>query len=357
LITVSFVPLLQIGGAAFLLSLAATPLVAALAHRVGFLDPPGPRKIHANPVPYGGGLVVAGAVWAGLLVPYAWFFSSSTQPGAWAPGWEIPNQTLAWNLRIGSVLILALGLADDRYRLSPRTKLAVQTAAALLVALTGLRLELFDLPPALSVLVTVVWIVGVTNSFNLLDHMDGLCGGVAVLVGAALLWIAVQTNQSVLIFLLTPFVGACAGFLVFNFAPARIFLGDAGSLFIGFWLACLSVKFTFYEPSYAGYTYLVPLVLLAVPLYDTAGVLLIRLRNRKPLFQGDTNHLAHRLVALGLSRRQAVLSVYALTLFTALSAALLYHVQGAGALLVLGQLLLTFVLIAVLEIAGRRRAA
>jgi UDP-GlcNAc:undecaprenyl-phosphate GlcNAc-1-phosphate transferase len=271
--------------------------------------------------------------------------------------WLTPLRTPGTFWRLAGLLILGLGLADDRWKLSPRIKLAVQAAAALIVSLSGTRLDLFDLPAAISVALTTLWIVGLANTFNLLDHMDGLCAGVGALVGVALLWIALQTGQHLEIFLLPPFVGACLGFLVLNFAPAKIFLGDAGSQFIGFWIACHSVQFTFYRRELPAHTYLVPLLLLAVPLYDTISVVLIRLRNRKPISQGDTNHFAHRLVALGLSRRQAVLTIYGITAFTGLSAALLYHAGREGTPLVVGQVLLTFILIAALEVAGRRRAA
>src|SRR5262249_27379499 len=159
---------------------------------------------------------------------------------------------------------------------------------------------------------------------NLLDHMDGLSGGVAFLSGAAFLVVAIQTGQTLIAAMLVPLLAACLGFLCFNFPPAKIFLGDAGSLFVGFWLSCLTISFTFYESRYPFYTSLVPLAVLAVPLFDTAVVVLIRLFNHKPIFEGDTNHLAHRLTALGMSRKGAVLTVYALTLTAGFSAVLLY---------------------------------
>ena len=193
-----------------------------------------------------------------------------------------------------------------------------------------------------------------TNAFNLLDHMDGLSSGVAFLSGAAFLIVAIQTGQAAIGSLLVPLLGACAGFLLFNFPPARIFLGDAGSLFIGFWLSCLTISFTFYDAHYALYTYFVPVAVLAVPLFDTGSVVLIRLLGRRPVFEGDTNHVAHRLTRLGMSRRLAVLTIYALTLFAGVSAVLLYHVrQTAGAMLILVQLLLTFGIMTILEVAGR----
>jgi UDP-GlcNAc:undecaprenyl-phosphate GlcNAc-1-phosphate transferase len=321
-------------GTSFLAALLLAPLAAALARRAGFLDRPGPRKIHAEPVPYGGGLAVALAVACGMR-------------GGLAE--QIP-------LLVAAGTMLLLGLVDDAITLSPRVKLAAQAAAALGLAPFGFRLELFDLGPVPGTLVTLAWIVGITNAFNLLDHMDGLSGGVAAICAAALLWTAEQTGQAALAAALAALGGALLGFLPWNFPKARLFLGDAGSLFVGFWLAALTVKGTFYRPPYPLYTYLVPLAVFAVPLYDTASVLLLRLRARAPLFQGDTRHFAHRLVSLGLSRPQAVLSVYVLACFTGLSAALIYQVRESGALLVLGQVLLAFLLIGILEGAAHRRA-
>jgi UDP-GlcNAc:undecaprenyl-phosphate GlcNAc-1-phosphate transferase len=341
----------------FVASLASTallvPLVIRFAKRVGFLDHPGPRKIHTEPIPYGGGIAVAAAVLVATF--FSWQHQSHPLGGLSLPPLPLPKKSFAWPVyAMGSLVILVLGAVDDRRKLSAGFKLLIQTIVATGVALGGERLRLFDVPAPLSVAVTVLWILAVTNAFNLLDHMDGLSSGVALLAGASFLVVAVQTGQDFIAAMIVPLLGACAGFLLFNFPPAKIFLGDAGSLFIGFWLSCLTISFTFYEAHYQLYTYLVPLAVLAVPLFDTASVLVIRLLRRKPLFEGDTNHLAHRLVALGMSRRGAVLTVYALTLTAGLSAVLLYRVQAGGALLILVQLLLTFGIITLLETAGRR---
>jgi len=331
--------------ASFASTVVLLPLMIRLARKVGFLDQPGPRKIHTDPIPYGGGIVVAAAVLVASAV---------------ASRHEFPPAPKAFPLvvyALGSLVILVLGLVDDRRKLSAGFKLLVQAIVAAGVAVGGERLKMFDIPFALSVAVTVLWILAVTNAFNLLDHMDGLSSGVALLAGAAFLTVALQTGQPMIAAMIVPLLGACAGFLLFNFPPAKIFLGDAGSLFIGFWLSCLTISFTFYvrnAPRYELYTYFVPLAILAVPLFDTASVVLIRLLRRKPLFEGDTNHLAHRLTALGMSRRGAVLTVYALTLTAGISAVLLYHVTQTGALLILVQLLLTFGIITLLETAGRR---
>jgi UDP-GlcNAc:undecaprenyl-phosphate/decaprenyl-phosphate GlcNAc-1-phosphate transferase len=322
----------------FFASLASTvvlvPLMIRLARRVNFLDHPGPRKIHTAPIPYGGGIVVALVVLAGSY---------------WAA------RAMIWPIyALGSLMILVLGVVDDRRKLSPGMKLLVQAIVATGVAVGGDRLQMFDIPAPISIAVTVLWILAVTNAFNLLDHMDGLSSGVAFLAGSAFLIVGLQTGQTHIAGMIVPLLGALAGFLIFNFPPAKIFLGDAGSLFVGFWLSCLTISFTFYDHHYRLYTYFVPLAILAVPLFDTTSVLIIRLLKRKPLFEGDTNHLAHRLTALGMSRRAAVLTVYALTLATGISAVLLYHVTQTGAVLILVQLLLTFGIITLLETAGRR---
>ncbi|HLF93768.1 MAG TPA: MraY family glycosyltransferase, partial [Planctomycetota bacterium] len=286
--------------ASFAVTALLVPIVMRVARRTGFLDQPGPRKIHTSPIPYGGGIAVAAGVLGAAL--------GGTIPGG------VPKTLLV--ISLGSLAILVLGLIDDRRRLSPGFKLLVQAIVATGVALGGERFELFDAAPALSVAVTVLWILGVTNAFNLLDHMDGLSSGVAFLSGAAFLVVALQTGQAAIGSMLVPLLGACAAFLLFNFPPARIFLGDAGSLFVGFWLSCLTVSFTFYDRAHFRlYTYFVPIAVLAVPLFDTASVIVIRLLRRRPIFEGDTNHLAHRLTRLGMSRRLAVLTIYALTLF------------------------------------------
>lgn len=327
---------------ALALTAALVPLVIRLARRTGFLDHPGPRKIHAEPMPYGGGFAVAAGFFAAL--------------GA-AVALDLPHlgaKTL-WIYSLGSLVMLAVGAVDDRHRLSPRVKLLAQTLAAAGVAAGGERLEVFNAGPWIGGAVTVLWIVAVTNAFNLLDHMDGLSSGVAAIALAAFGVVALQTGQPGMAAAVAPLLGACAGFLLWNFPPAKIFLGDAGSLFIGFWLACLTVSFTFYREKYLLYTYGVPIAVLAVPLFDTASVVLIRLKRRAPIFQGDTNHLAHRLSALGMSKRLSVLTVYALSLAAGTAAALLYHVDASGAVLVFVLLVLIFGIMELLEVAGRAR--
>ncbi len=352
----------------FFITIALVPPVMRMARRTGFLDMPGGRKIHTEPVPYGGGLAIA----AGVLLPLvagligAWLVTQGKSFGLpkgvldYAPGVVSKAQEVVV-LVGGALVILFLGLADDRFKLSPHVKLLVQTLVAIGFVTGGERLSLFwEGTTAGNIAggaITVLWIVGMTNAFNLLDHMDGISAGVAGLASTAFAIVAILTGQQFVAAALMAVMGACAGFLCFNFPPARMFMGDAGSLLLGYLLGTLTVTFTFFEMGKAPmHAYFVPLVVLAVPFFDTITVILIRLKNRKPIFVGDRNHLAHRLLDLGMSRRATVLTVYAMTILTGLSALLLYQVQSTYALVIIvSQVALMFFITTLLELAARNR--
>lgn len=353
--------------AALLITLNLIPWVYRWAVRTKFLDMPGPRKIHTEPIPYGGGVAIFGGIVVTVALAYA---------AAWA------NQRWNWFPRVpgdlamhitgayavlpkvlvifgGALVVLALGLVDDRRKLPPAAKLAVQlavgTAFALLVEPMGLFMPRGPWTDVLRVAVTALWIAGVTNVFNFLDHMDGVCAGTAAIVAAAFLTVALQTGQLFIGALLATLAGACAAFLFVNTHPAKMFLGDAGSQTIGYLLGALTTLFTFYEghPN-RWYAYFVPLVVLAVPLFDAAVVVLIRLRERRPVWVGDRRHLAHRLTAMGASPRAAATLIYLLTLYTALNAALLYYVELQGAAVVLCQTILVLLVMTLLQRAGKK---
>lgn len=357
-------------GISFLVSVNVVPLVLRLAIRSGFVDRPGERKIHTRPVPYGGGIVVAISVISTLSLSMGLAFLERRAQDSGSHVWRLLSPEILHHASgavsklpqiavviTGSLVILLLGLLDDRLNLSATRKFVVESIVAVAIAASGQRLDLMgDQTPGgawLSGLVTVLWIVAITNAFNLLDHFDGLSAGVAILVSLSLVAVALQTGQVFLAAVLSIVIGACGGFLIFNFPPAKIFLGDGGSLFIGFLLASFSVSFTFYEAHYHLYSYFVPLVVLAVPAFDTLRVTLLRWRAGRPLFQGDTCHIAHRLVALGMTSRMALLTVYTLTLITGLSAVLLYQVDLSGAFILLAELILIFLLMTLLVRAGR----
>jgi UDP-GlcNAc:undecaprenyl-phosphate GlcNAc-1-phosphate transferase len=200
---------------------------------------------------------------------------------------------------------------------------------------------------------TVLWIVLITNSFNLLDNMDGLCSGTVMISAAVLGIMAMQAGQAPLALSLCALSGACLGFLRWNMSPAKIFLSDAGSMFVGFLLATLSVVTTYFHYRESVLSVGVPFLILAIPLYDTASVIFIRLREKRNLLKGDTSHFSHRLVDLGMTHRQAVATIHLAALAIALPAAVISHLSIAEGLMLIGQAILILTLIALLERAGR----
>ncbi len=350
-------------GVPFVLSVAITALALAVSARVGFVDRPGGRKAHERAVPLGGGVAMflAWSVPVGALLVLS--VVCGARPGAFGRalgGFAARANPLALLLAGGGALML-LGLADDARSLSPGLRLAVQAAVASGVfwASSEARVTLFVGWPALSFLYTVVWVVGITNAMNFLDNTDGLAAGVAMVASACLAVVGFQTGQEPMAWLALGLAGATAGFLAFNFPPARIYMGDAGSLFLGFSLAVLTVLFTYYRgdaaPSGRLYSVLTPLLLLALPVFDTVTVLAIRLRERRAVWRGDRSHFSHRLLALGMSKRETVLFIYLVSFCLGLAATLLNSLEEAGAIVVLVIAVTFLVLIALLERAGRRR--
>lgn len=371
-----------IGGAllpSLLVSWAGGWLVRRYGPGLGLVDRPGARKIHTTPRPTSGGL----AIWAGVVLPLALgqallavlplahhrppaaaglaalrlpAFVETHLPGLWQQSGRL------WIMLAGGTVVLILGLIDDRRGLDWRLRLAVQTAVALVMVHFGWRLTLFINAPLFTQALSVLWIVGLINSFNMLDNMDGLSGGVAAI--AALMLSAVMllapspvTNQPQLFiggFLLV-LVGSLAGFLLHNRPPARLFMGDAGSYFIGYLLAAATLTATYAGNGVPAHAVLTPLCILAVPLYDTASVVLIRLRAGRSPFVGDKSHFSHRLVELGMSKPQAVATIYLATATCGLGAFLLHEVDRLGAAIIGLSVICTLALVALLESAGRRK--
>ncbi|MCH9034684.1 MAG: undecaprenyl/decaprenyl-phosphate alpha-N-acetylglucosaminyl 1-phosphate transferase, partial [Planctomycetes bacterium] len=207
------------------------------------------------------------------------------------------------------------------------------------------------LPEPLSIALTVLWIVLITNAFNFLDNMDGLSAGVAVIAATVFAVAATRAGQVFVPVMAWVLVGALLGFLRFNFSPATIFMGDAGSLVIGYFMAVLTILVTFYDPSQnlTPFGVLMPIVVLAVPLYDVASVVIHRIRLGESPFRGDRRHFSHRLVKRGMTPRGAVLTIYLATAATALPAIVLPSVDWVGAILLLVQCLCVVAMIAILE--------
>jgi UDP-GlcNAc:undecaprenyl-phosphate GlcNAc-1-phosphate transferase len=360
----SALPAILVMVAALALSAALVPLSRALARKLGVMDQPGPRKVHAAPMPRMGGLAVflsfSGVVLAGYaLVPFlnALPFVQThfgTPLALLQEAYRVEKKLLA--LLVSSALAFGVGLADDILgtRFPVGWKAAGQVVAALVVIAADVRTS-FMPTDWLNTAITLLWVVGVTNAFNLLDNMDGLCTGVAFVASAVLLINAWMLGEFFISLILVAFMGSLLGFLLFNFNPASVFLGDCGSLFIGSVLASLTLLERYV--SHASSTYfpvLMPVLVLAVPLLDTATVIVIRLRERRPIYVGDSRHLSHRLVSLGLSQRTAVLIIYLITFCLGLGAASLADATPMETLLILVQSASFVALILILLFFERR---
>jgi UDP-GlcNAc:undecaprenyl-phosphate GlcNAc-1-phosphate transferase len=277
---------------ALVLAVGGTPVVRRVALRLGVTDQPNARKLHVNPMPYLGGVAIYGAFIAALLLF----------------GNRFRLQELL-SILVGASLMSFLGLWDDRRSLSPALKLIGQLLAASLLVLTGVRIGTFPWE-AVNIIVTLGWVVVITNAMNLLDNMDGLSGGVGAVAAIFFLLLAAMNDQYLVGALSAALVGACLGFLVYNFNPASIFMGDAGSLFLGFVLAAVGIKLRFPDGVQI-VTWMVPVLILGLPLFDTTLVVVSRLRRRlNPLTTPGKDHISHRLVAMGYTRREAVLVCY-----------------------------------------------
>ena len=295
--------------AAFLTSLLMVPPVMRLAVSKHWLDEPdGARRAHARAVPRLGGVAIfAGVLLAFGAAPVVALLSAATP--------TVPHLTSAGALIIASGILFLIGLCDDLRGLPPLAKLAGQTLAAIIVVYAGFRIDLLVFPPAyqfslgwLSIPVTIVWLVGVSNALNLVDGLDGLAGGVSVIALLTATAAAVAVGNTSIPWYTLALGGALLGFLRYNFPPARIFLGDSGSLVVGFLLAVLTVKGAT-RPDQATYA-LAPIFALSFPLLDTGIAMMRRWLRGTPLSRADARHIHHQLRALGLSPRKAVILIY-----------------------------------------------
>lgn len=250
---------------------------------------------------------------------------------------------------------MLLGLIDDIKRLSAFTKVFSSALIAVMMVLLGVRVSLFMPNIFLGGLLTVIWIVLITNTFNMLDNMDGLACGVALIATLIFFGITSFQHQLFTSAMLIIFAGSLVGFLLFNWYPSSIFMGDAGSMWIGFTLATLTILATYYsEGKPTLFPVVMPLLILGVPIFDAISVMTIRIIRRKPLFVGDKNHFSHRLMQLGMTQAQAVAFIYLVTLCIGINATLLATVGKSGVMVILLQAVVIFVIIALLEYTGRK---
>lgn len=329
--------------AGFITVLLLTPVARRLALYLGAVDRPTARKIHRRPIPRLGGLAIYGGFLLVLLVSRPW-----TPP--------------VTGLALGSTLIVLLGIWDDRRELPAKIKLAGQVAAAVAVVAFGVRVEFLTNPfngliflGTMAIPVTVLWIVGITNALNLIDGLDGLAAGTAAIAAVTVAVVAWMEGQTTVAFYALALAVCAAGFLRYNFFPAKIFMGDTGSMFLGFNLASLAILGLTKTATII--SLLVPVVILGWPIVDTFWAILRRYRNHQPIMAPDKQHLHHQLLNLGLSQRQAVLVVYILDGCLGACAILLNLLPPAQGILLL---LLIFTLVAVgcylVRTASRHRA-
>ncbi|HTV00325.1 MAG TPA: hypothetical protein VMF13_07315 [Luteitalea sp.] len=280
------------GVAAFAAAVAATPIVKRVALRTGLVAVPKADRWHRSRIPLMGGVSIVVAMLLGAAVGR-------------------PSSMPVWVLLACATGLAVVGLIDDARALRPQTKLFLQIFGASVMAVLGLQFQLTGVP-VLDMLVTLVWLVGITNALNLLDNMDGLAAGIAAIVAAFRLTFFLADGHAEGAMLAATMLGACLGFLVYNFNPASIFMGDTGSLFLGFMVAGLSLVGGWPYSRGTTLVLLLPVLVVLVPIFDTTFVTVARILAGRPVSQGGRDHTSHRLVALGMSERQAVLTLYAL---------------------------------------------
>lgn len=281
-------------------SLLLTVPVRALAIRVGMVDLPGPRKVHVKPIPLLGGLAIYGGVMLAILIVF-----------------DGPARAQVIGIVSGATLVTVVGFLDDRGWLHHQIKLfAGMPLAAVILLLSGIHAQVFSLFVRgnlgywLDAALTIVWVVGITASFSILDHMDGLCAGVAAMASVFFAMIAYLNGQTLVATLAASVLGAAAGFLRWNFKPAKIFMGDGGAMFLGFLMATLALKLRLDHASSLA-ALLAPVLILGATIFDTTLVTISRARRGLlPFATPGKDHSAHRLANLGLGQRGAVLTIY-----------------------------------------------
>lgn len=327
----------------FLACMILSPVAARLAWRIGAVDNPGPRKVHSAPVPRIGGAAI-----------YAAFMLTLLRNQQFAPGVK--------GVMLGGSIIFAIGFIDDWKTLSAEARLFWQVVAALIVTLLGLRINFaLSLPfgDALSVLLSTLWLVGITNAFNFMDGIDGLASCMGAVCALLFLGLGWNSGQYALSFMSAALAGACAGFLIINWHPAKAFLGDSGSTFIGFMLGCIAIygAWAANDPVVAVST---PLLVLGIPVFDIIYTTVSRIRNgsvtsvKEWLRYAGRDHLHHRLMHLGLGVRQTVGFIVLLNICLGLGAWTMRRtVTAVGTWLLLAQSVIILVIVVVLMLLGR----
>ncbi|UZD44432.1 MraY family glycosyltransferase [Selenomonas sputigena] len=312
---------------AMVVAVAVTPAVIFFAKKTGALDAPDARKVHKKPVPRIGGV----GIYIAFMVAMLSFMTYG----------ELSDEVLTEmaGLMTGGSLIVLLGLVDDYKNLPAKVKLLGQIVCACVLVAFDVRIDFITDPfgdylylEYLAIPATIFWIVGLTNTVNLIDGLDGLAAGVATIASVTICLVALQQGYALVAVLTAALAGAAIGFLFYNFNPAKIFMGDTGSMFLGFMLAGISVIGA--VKSAATIALIVPILALGLPIMDTTFAIVRRYRGGVPIFKPDKGHLHHRLLDLGFTQRQAVLLMYIISALLGLSAVALTEVSGGIALLI-----------------------
>lgn len=311
---------------AFVASILLTPIVKRLAYRIGAVDKPNYRKVHNHVMPRLGGLAIFIAFLMGIVI---------AQP--------MDDSMIA--ILIGSFVIVVTGILDDMFEITPKAKLIGQTvAAAIVIFFGGVQIDFINLPFGgklffgyLSIPLTLIWIVGITNAINLIDGLDGLAAGVSSIALFTLATMAfIMGNVFVLVMALILAASTC-GFLFYNFHPAKIFMGDTGALFLGFMISVLALL-GFKNVAFV--SLVIPIVMLGVPISDTFFAIVRRLLNKQPPFSPDKSHLHHRLMSIGFTHRQTVLLIYGIATMFGLAAIIFSMAKLWGAILLIAVILI-----------------
>lgn len=284
-------------------SFLITPLFINFAHRFKLLDYPRDRKAHSHPMPYIGGCVVFFTFWIVFLIGFLQMHAAG----------EVPVKFISKfsGVFAGSLLMFVLGFLDDRYNLNPAVKFFFQSLGAVILILFGLKVNLFASFGIWGFAATFVWIVLIVNAFNFIDSIDGHCAGIAFISCLIFSALSLIVFQPILGFCVAVLGGALLGFLPFNMKPAKAFLGDNGSLFLGYMMAALTLLYSYrITNQYSVVTPFIPVFMFGVPIYDTVSVIIVRLYRGIPPWKGDRNHFAHRLVRIGMSEKIAAAVSY-----------------------------------------------
>lgn len=345
--------------AAFAVSAILTAIVKNAAVKINFVAKPRADRFNKKTTVLGGGIAIFAtmAIFAvGAIICVKLYPEAVSKNGSFKIEDFLRKINQLIIIICCSGALFALGLWDDIKNLGPKSKLLVQFIAAFIAAyFGGVRVELFIPSKIITSIISTVWIVLIINVFNFLDNMDGASAGIALIISIILFFTGVLSAQYLVTGFSLIFAGTLAGFLIYNFYPASIFMGDAGSLVVGFFAAVLSLRTTYYQQAKNNEWYLVfmPVIILALPLYDFISVTLLRIKQGKSPFIGDTQHFSHRLKNRGLSEVQAVLTLYLATLATGLGAIILKIISSFYGILVFAQTIMVLGIFAIFESTGK----